>query len=84
MITFLSVAENSKLEFKQFECDAVGTLKKINGKYMISEITLSPILTLTTENEKGLRVLEMSEKACLIANSVKTQIKLRPQIRIGV
>jgi len=51
---------------------------------MISEITLSPILTLTTENEKGLRVLEMSEKACLIANSVKTQIKLRPQIRIGV
>jgi organic hydroperoxide reductase OsmC/OhrA len=82
MTTFLSVAENSKLDFKHFECDAVGTLEKIDGKYMISEITLSPILILTIENEKGLRVLEMSEKACLIANSVKTNIKLHPQIRI--
>lgn len=82
MTTFLSVAENSKLEFKHFECDAVGTLEKIDGKYMISEIILSPILTLTIENEKGLRILEMSEKACLIANSVKTNIKLYPQIKI--
>jgi len=82
MTTFLSVAENSKLDFKHFECDAVGTLEKIDGKYMISEITLSPILILTIENEKGIRVLEMSEKACLIANSVKTNIKLLPQIRI--
>ena len=82
MTTFLSVAENSKLEFTQFECDAVGTLEKIDGKYMISEITLSPVLTLAGENDKGLRVLEMSEKACLIANSVKTKVTLRPQIRI--
>jgi organic hydroperoxide reductase OsmC/OhrA len=82
MTTFLSVAENSKLEFINFECEAIGKLEKIDGKFMISEIILNPILTLATENEKGLRVLEMSEKACLISNSVKTSIKLQPQIRI--
>lgn len=84
MTTFLSIAENSKLEFKHFECDAVGKLEKINGKYIVSEIRLNPVLTLATQNEKGLRVLEMSEKACLIANSVKTEIKLYPRINIDI
>lgn len=84
MTTFLSIAENSKLEFKHFECDAVGKLEKIDGKYIVSEITLSPILTLATQNEKGLRVLEMSEKSCLIANSVNTNIQLYPKINIEI
>ena len=84
MTTFLSIAENSRLEFKHFECEAVGKLEKIDGKYIVSEITLSPVLTLATPNDKGLRVLEMSEKACLIANSIKTEIKLFPKINIAI
>jgi peroxiredoxin-like protein len=82
MTTFLAVAENSKLDFTHFECNAVGTLDRIEGKYCISEITLSPILTINDENfkEKGIRVMEMSEKACLISNSITSKVILQPKV----
>lgn len=84
MTTFLAVAENSKLDFIHFECNAVGTLDKIDGKYCITEITLSPILTINDVNfkDKGIRVMEMSEKACLISNSITSKVILQPEVSI--
>src|SRR6478672_8772136 len=38
MTTFLSIAENSKLNFTAFNCNASGKLEVIDGKYMISEV----------------------------------------------
>lgn len=86
MTTFLAIAENSKLDFEKFECDATGTLEKLDGKYMISKILLCPTLTIidADEKEKAIRVLEMSEKACLITNSVKAEIKVQTEIKIAV
>lgn len=84
MSTFLLVADNSKLEFISFESNAVGTIEKVEGKFSVTEIVLKPTLTIpTTQNEaKAKRVLEMSEKACAIANSIKTKITLQPIITI--
>lgn len=84
MTTFLAVAENSKLDFTHFECNAIGTLDRIDGKYCITEITLSPILTINDENfkEKGIRVMEMSEKACLISNSITSKVILQPKVTV--
>lgn len=84
MTTFLAVAENSKLDFTHFECNAIGTLDKIDGKYCITEITLTPILTINDENfkEKGIRVMEMSEKACLISNSITSKVILQPKVTV--
>ncbi len=82
MTTFLAIAENSKLAFKSFTSDASGKLDKVEGKYMITEITLAP--TVTIENidnkEKVERVLQKSEAACLISNSVKSAIIFKPTI----
>jgi peroxiredoxin-like protein len=84
MTTFLSIAENSKLEFTTFESNAVGKLEMVDGKFMISEVTLKPILTIIDESskEKAERVLTKSEAACLISNSVKSTIIFEPQIKI--
>lgn len=84
MTTFLAVAENSKLEFTDFECNAVGTLDRVDGKYSITEVTLSPILTINDETfkEKGIRVMEMSEKACLISNSITSKVILLPKVTV--
>ncbi|MDR7210255.1 OsmC family protein [Flavobacterium piscis] len=84
MTTFLAVAENSKLEFTNFECNAIGTLDRMEGKFCITEITLSPILTIKDETfrDKGIRVMEMSEKACLISNSITSKVILQPEVRI--
>lgn len=76
MTTFLAIAENSKLAFESFQANAVGKLETVDGKYMISEITLSPVLEISNEadRERAERILQKSEAACLISNSVKSNI----------
>lgn len=84
MTTFLAVAENSGLEFIRFESRALGKLEKVDGKYLISEIQLSPRLQIKSEvfRDKALKVLEKSEAACLISNSVKARIVFKPEILV--
>jgi peroxiredoxin-like protein len=84
MTTFLAIAENSRFEFINFESSADGKLEKVDGKLMISEIVLSPVLTLSREadKEKAIRILQKSEAACLISNSVKSSIIFQPHIKV--
>lgn len=82
MTTFLAVAQNSKLEFSGFSSRAVGTLEKVDGKFMISSITLTPEVVIKNENdkEKAERILYKSEAGCLISNSIKTEIICNPKV----
>ena len=84
MSTFLLVAESSKIKFIRFESNAVGTIERIDGKFALTEITLKPNLVIrSTQNEsKARRVLAMSEKACAIANSMKTKIILEQFVTV--
>jgi organic hydroperoxide reductase OsmC/OhrA len=84
MTTFLAVAENSKLEFTSFSSHATGKLDKVDGKFMMTEVLLQPTLIINNpeHQEKAKRVLEMSEKACLISNSVKSTIIFEPVILV--
>ena len=82
MTTFLSIAENSRLEFTEFSCSAIGNLDQIDGKFLMTEIILNPVLVITKEADRGKaeRVLEKSEKACLISNSIKSNVILNQTI----
>lgn len=84
MTTFLAIAENSRLEFKEFNCNAVGVLDQVDGKYLMTEVILTPTLVITKEEdkEKALRVLDKSEKACLISNSINSKVSLNPIVTI--
>ncbi|MBP6024938.1 OsmC family protein [Ferruginibacter sp.] len=84
MTTFLAIAENFKFDFIHFESNADGTLEKVDGKFMMSEVILSPVLTIApdADKEKAIRILEKSEAACLISNSVKAKIVFKPEIKI--
>lgn len=83
MTTFLAIAENSKLAFDQFSCSASGKLEQIEGKYLMTEIILEPILTIPIETsiEKAERILIKSEAACLISNSIKSKVTLNINIK---
>ncbi len=85
MTTFLAIAEYSKLDYEEFRVKAVGTLEKVEGKFVISKIELLPELLITdaSKEEKALRILEKSEAACLISNSIKSEIVLHPTIKIA-
>mgnify|MGYP002783570387 CR=1 FL=1 len=84
MTTFLAIAENSRLEFSGFSCQAVGKLEMVEGKYMISEITLQPTVTIpkADDTERAERILHKAEAACLISNSIKSRIMFEPKIEV--
>ncbi len=84
MTTFLSIAENSKLSFTGFSCRSKGKLEQVDGKFMMSEILLEPTVTISNEKdrERAERVLQKSEAACLISNSVKSKITMIPTILV--
>lgn len=85
MTTFLAIAANSKLTYSDFKCNAKGKLEQIEGKYLMTEVLLAAHLTIDNiENkEKAERVLEKSERACLISNSIKSTVTLTPIINIA-
>jgi len=85
MTTFLAIAENSKLEFTDFAFDARGKLEQIEGKFLITEAHLFPILVLKNEvdKDKDLHTLQKSEAACLISNAIKSKETIAPTIIVG-
>jgi organic hydroperoxide reductase OsmC/OhrA len=84
LATFLAIAENSRLEFVSFDCNAVGILEKIDGKLIISEIKLTPKVVISDikHEEQLKKILEMSEKACAVSNSITSKITLEPIISL--
>ncbi len=85
MTTFLAIAENSKLEFSSFNSRALGKLEVVDGKYMMSEVKLIPSITIGNEKdrERAERILQKSEAACLISNSIKSKIVFEPNIMVS-
>jgi len=84
MTTFLSMADFSKLNFISFSCTATGTLGKMDGKFAVDKILLKPLLVIPNEKDrdKAERLLHKAEAACLISNSIKTDIVFEPIIEI--
>lgn len=82
MTTFLSIAENSKLEFKSFTCNSKGKLDQADGKPQMTEVIIEPVLTILKEEdrEKAMRILSKTEAACLITNSIKSKVTMKPVV----
>lgn len=84
MTTFLAIAENSRLEFTMLDINADGVLEQVDGKFLMTEIDLYPKLVISNEKdrEKAERILQKSEQACLISNSMNAKIVLHPTILV--
>ncbi|OAD90242.1 osmotically inducible protein OsmC [Aequorivita soesokkakensis] len=84
MTTFLAIAENSKLDFTGFSCKSKGILEKVDGKYLMTEVILQPTVTIKDEKdrERAERILQKSEAACLISNSIKSKVTMEVTIKI--
>lgn len=84
MTTFLAIAELSKLPFKSFSCNATGVLEKVDGKFMMTKVILNPTVVIEQDKdtERASRILQKSESACLITNSVKSAVTMTPTILV--
>ncbi|QOI96075.1 MAG: OsmC family protein [Flammeovirgaceae bacterium] len=84
MTTFLAIAENSKLAFERFACKATGKLDQAEGKYRMTEVLLEPELVIIREEDyaRAERILQKSEAACLITNSINSKVEMKPVIKV--
>jgi organic hydroperoxide reductase OsmC/OhrA len=84
MTTFLAIAENSRLHFLSFRCDATGKLELVNGKYQMTEVSLLPTVEIVdpADREKALKVLKKAETNCLITNSITARVSMKPAVEI--
>lgn len=84
MTTFLAIAEYSNFDFIDLKVESEGFLEKIDGKFIMSKVILKPTLFVTadTREDRAIRIMEKAEKACLISNSIKSEIEFLPKVEV--
>ena len=84
MTTFLSIAENSKLNFASFKLESKGILEQSDGKFLMTRVELNLLVFIHEEKdrERTERILQKSESACLISNSVKAKVEIKATIEV--
>jgi peroxiredoxin-like protein len=82
LLTLRAVARASHLEFVSLDVEAAGTVDRQDGVTRFTEIVLRPRLVVApgTDRALALKVLEKSEKHCLVSASLSTPIRLEPEI----
>jgi peroxiredoxin-like protein len=86
MSTFLAIASFSKLDLLSFTSSGTGKLEKISGQgYWMTEIVLRPRLLIRNEEDrdKALRLIQKAERSCFISNSIKSEVRLEPEIEVA-
>ena len=75
--TFSVVSSNSNLKYKTLKISAEGVIDTSTGIKIMEKIEnkITLIIPSTEKKKKALKVLELTEKACPLANSVKTKIE---------
>lgn len=85
LATFVAIAEFSKLALADVEISAEARLERLPGQgYRFTEVLLQPVITLTSEadREKAQRLLEKTEKSCIVARSLQTPLRVEPTLRV--
>ncbi len=83
MLTLLAIAENSKLNLVSLSSSAKGKLEKVEGDgYQITEIVIMPRLVLASAEDvdRAGRILEKAKENCFVSNSIKSTLKLKPEV----
>jgi peroxiredoxin-like protein len=83
MLTLLAIAENSRLPLVSFSSTANGKLEKVpESSYQITEIVLKPkvVIASVKDLERVPRILEKAKENCFVSNSIKSVIKLEPEV----
>ena len=83
--TFLYYARRNNLEFLGYESEAEGLLERVDNEFMFTEIKVMPKVRVIADSqiEKAKEIIALAEKNCLISNSIKSKVKILPEILIG-
>ncbi len=84
ILTFKAVARASKLDWVSLRCDVNGILDRVDNVTRFTEFRLRVVLDAPpgTDEQKAMRLLEKSERFCLITNSLTAESHLDAELRI--
>ncbi len=84
MTTYLAFAKKMQFNISAFECNTIGQIEIVNGKYKFTLINVYPIISVADESlkEKANVALEKTHKYCLISNSINAAIFYHSQVKI--
>jgi organic hydroperoxide reductase OsmC/OhrA len=85
MLTFISMAQSKGVQFVSYESAAEGLLENVDGKFLITEVSVAPTVVLKSDGdlEKAKAIMGQVEEHCFISNSIKAKVKMAPQLRVG-
>jgi peroxiredoxin-like protein len=85
MTTYLAFAQKSGFEISHFDCNIIGQIEIVDGRYKFTTINLYPKVYIADESlrEKAAAVLEKTHKYCLITNSVNADIFYHSEVLIA-
>lgn len=85
ILTFRAVAKASNFDWQALSCTADGTLDRVDRVTQFTSITVSATLTVSagTDPAKAEKLLQKSEDACLVTNSMTAQSHLVTEILFG-
>jgi peroxiredoxin-like protein len=84
MTTYLAFAQKSGFEISNLDCNIIGQIKIVDGKYKFTNIDLFPKIYIRDESlrRKAAEVLEKTHKYCLITNSINVDVFYHSEIFI--
>ena len=84
MTTFLHYADKEGLEFLSYQSDAEGILERVENQFIFSAIKIRPRVLVSTDEDvkRAEELIGLSEKNCLISNSIKSKVEVIPEVKI--
>ena len=85
ILTFRAIARASKLDWTHIECDATGTLDRVERVTRFTRFDLKARLQVPegTDVEKAEKILHKSEALCLITASLNTENHLETEVSVA-
>ncbi len=80
MTTLLGTIKNMGVEIVSYESEAEGILETVDKMKIFTKIIIKPKIKARDTEEKIRLILGHAEKRCLVANSMKTQVIIEPEI----
>ncbi|PWB52541.1 MAG: hypothetical protein C3F06_08280 [Candidatus Methanoperedenaceae archaeon] len=83
MTTLLGTMKNMGVELISYESRAEGILETVDKMKIFTRIIIRPRIKARDTEAKIRLILNHAEKRCLVANSMKTQVIIEPEIEPG-
>ena len=86
LMTFADIASKQHLPVEAYASEAIGELSARDGVVQLTKVTIKPTVIIDDPKavQRTLNALDTAHHFCLIANSIKAEVTIQPDIELSV